>query len=158
MRALLAFLLRHAKIFSMEQQNLFGRQRAVQIVDLRHYADATLDGNRIARDVYAFNLRLALGRQHAGGQDSDGGRLARAVWSEQAKELAARHFKRNAVERFDLDAFPRFRLERFLEIANGDYGFHWLEAELQMRCEIPPEHNRQHDRPKEQRNDPADDQ
>src|SRR6266851_6687034 len=62
--------------------------RAVERVELRHDADRTACQGRRFDNVNPGNTHPAGGRQSAGRADTDGCRLACAVRSEQAKELA----------------------------------------------------------------------
>ena len=77
----------------MKQENLARGQTAIEIVHLRHDADAAFDRDRIARDVNAVDPGGTAGGQHAGRQNANRGRLAGAVRAEQTKEFAARHLK-----------------------------------------------------------------
>ena len=104
---LLARLPGDAEIFGMKQENLARGQAAIEIVHLRHDTDAAFDGDRIARDVDAFNRGAAAGGQHARGQNTDRGCLAGAVRTQQAKEFAGRHAERNPVQRFDFRGLAR---------------------------------------------------
>src|SRR5438874_12835223 len=65
--ALFALVLPNTKIFGMKQENLTGRQAAIQIVDLRHDPNAPFDRYRILRDIDAFDLRDSAAGNHPRG-------------------------------------------------------------------------------------------
>src|SRR5712671_4343226 len=117
-------MFRNSKVFSMELENFARGQTAIQIVYLRDHSDAVLDGYRIARDIDAVDARGSARWHDSGSEHTDGRRLTCAVGAEQAEELTTRNFERNAVDGFDFDSLPSFRLVRFLKVLDGDCRFH----------------------------------
>src|SRR5690242_1489199 len=103
-------MFRDSEVLRMKQKDLFGCKAAIEVVNLRHHADASLDGNRIVRDVDTFNAGNPGSGQHPRRQDSDGGCLAGAVWPQQSKKFAARYFERDTVERFNFESLARLGL------------------------------------------------
>src|SRR5207244_9106631 len=99
-------------------------QTAVEIIDLRHDADAPLHRNWIASYIEAFNTSRAAGGKNSSRKNADRRCLAGAVWTEQAEEFATRNFKGNALEGLDLDTFARLRLVGLSQILDCDYCFH----------------------------------
>ena len=95
----------------MEEQNFASGERKIEIRTLRYHSDQPLDRDLIPPDIMLANPSLAAGRSHAGGEDSNRRRLARAVRSEQTEDLSRRNLKREAVESNDL------RLGRFVPLA-----------------------------------------
>ena len=78
----------HSEEAAVEVQVLPHGQRAVERVRLRHDADQLLGDRRVAHDVDAADERLAGGRDHPRREHARGRRLAGAVGSEQAEDLA----------------------------------------------------------------------
>ena len=56
---------------------------------LRQIAGAALGFDRLVEDVEARDDRLAFRGRHVAGQNAHGRRLARAVWAEEAENLAS---------------------------------------------------------------------
>ncbi len=72
-------------------------ERSIERVVLRHHAYVAPGGRRPGYHVYAGDGYLAAGRQRARGGDADGGRLTRAIRSQQAEDLALLYREVDAV-------------------------------------------------------------
>src|SRR5208337_1782769 len=97
-RALAALAGIDAKVGAVEKQNLASGQRKIKVGTLLHDADQAFDRDLFRPDVVLANPSLAAGRTHAGGENSHGRRLARAVRSEQTEDLSGSNLERDAVE------------------------------------------------------------
>ena len=123
-RSHLAFLLANTEILRVKQKNFASGQAAIEIVDLRHDADASLYRHRIARYLDAVNSRRAFGRQNTRGEHADGRGFPCPIRSQQAKEFAAGDFKRYTVQGFYFEPFARLGAVGFSQILDLDNSFH----------------------------------
>src|SRR5271170_2237133 len=76
------------EIAAMEEEVLKDAERSVEGVVLRHHADVPPRQRRLRANISARAPHPARRWQRAGRADADGGCLARALWSEQAENLA----------------------------------------------------------------------
>ena len=106
--ALVSLLRSNSEVGGVKNENLAGRQRKIQIGTLRHNSDQVLDLRLLLPHVVLADPGLAGRRPHAGGQDSDGGGFARAVWTKKAENFSRKNFQRKSVEGGNLDfgCFP----------------------------------------------------
>ena len=89
----------HALHAPLEHEILAAGAVLVDARVLRHVADRAPDGAGLAADVVARDLRPAGVHPAQRGEDADGRRLARAVRTEQAEDLALAHGEGNAGQR-----------------------------------------------------------
>ena len=87
-RPRLALARRHAVVGGVEDQVVADRDRAVEVVALRHDRELRGAPHRVAADVDAADARRAARRAHARREHADGRRLAGAVRAEQPEHLA----------------------------------------------------------------------
>jgi hypothetical protein len=88
---------RDAVVRGVEGQVLADRERAVEVVALRHHGEDAARPHGVGGDVDADHPGGARAQPDAGREHADRGRLAGAVWSEQPKHLAAVDGERDAV-------------------------------------------------------------
>src|SRR5262249_47225117 len=109
----------NAVICGVEGEDLADTQTAVEVVGLRNDGDALLDADGICRYIETHEARGAGGGSDAGGEDANGGGLARAVGAEETEDLAPADGEGDAVHRVDLG--PRVPLDEVGDL-NGSVG------------------------------------
>src|SRR5947209_18818971 len=98
----------------MESQYFACSQAAVEIALLGHDGNALPDTHGISDDINSCDTCCAAGRKHIGGQDSNGGCLARSVWSQQAEDFTRWYSERNAVN--SVNRRLRIALDEFMNL------------------------------------------
>jgi hypothetical protein len=86
---------------SEDEQVLLYGQGDVEVVELGRHAALRPGGLRLRGELEAEHLELALVSDRLGGEEAHGGRLARAVRSEQTDARALGHVEVEAVDRRD---------------------------------------------------------
>src|SRR5579859_7279468 len=86
----------------MEEQNLAGGKRKIQVGTLGNHPDLAFSGRLVLPDIVSANPGCTAGWADAGGQNAHGGGLARAIRAEQTEDLAGSNVEVNAIECRDL--------------------------------------------------------
>jgi hypothetical protein len=86
----------------VKNENLAGGQGKIQVRTLGNHTDQALDLGRFLPHVVLANPGVPRGWPHTGGEDSDGGGFAGAVWAQKAENLSGQNLERKSVEGRDL--------------------------------------------------------
>jgi hypothetical protein len=89
-----------------EVEVLPGGESVVQSVTFEQHTDPFANPLTIAQDVPTQDFRTALGRFHEAEQQSDRGRLTRAIGSEESEDRAGRHVQIQGIDRQDITESP----------------------------------------------------
>lgn len=83
----------------MEEEVFERSQRSIERVELRHNSNLPACNRRFRHDVAACDDDMARSGKRSRGADTDGGRFAGAVGSQQAKDPAGGYRQINSVDR-----------------------------------------------------------
>ena len=131
---------RNAEVPAVDDEVLEHRQLEVEVVLLRHDAEALADLRAVVRRIEVEDRELTPAARRDGADHAHGRRLAGAVRPEEAERLAARHLEVDSVDGDEL-------AEALLEVAGDDWRRRWSRASRLAKrphlttvaavCEIP---------------------
>ena len=105
------FLRGEAEVGAVKGEDLPRGEREVEIGTLRHDSDQPLDGLAVLPDVEVPDPGTTRRGLDSGGDDANGGGLARTVRPEEPEDLARLHLQRQSVERHDVASLLRGRVD-----------------------------------------------